>query len=110
MTYSANSFECQDYGIGCATATDIMGIWIKYGENPLLQNEKGLVGIGHNALFTDKDGKLRIVYHAHKDKKNIHPRAMYIGDVYFKKVRGVDRLRISKERIVPRISRTGSNQ
>jgi len=75
-----------------------------------LQNEKGLVGIGHNALFTDKDGKLRIVYHAHKDKKNIHPRAMYIGDVYFKKVRGVDRLRISKERIVPRISRTGSNQ
>lgn len=48
--------------------------------------------------------------HAHKDKKNIHPRAMYIGDVYFKKVRGVDRLRISKERIVPRISRTGSNQ
>ena len=26
MTYSANSYESQFYGIGCATATDIMGM------------------------------------------------------------------------------------
>lgn len=104
MTYSANSFTCQDYGIGCATATDLMGKWTKYDENPLLQNEEGLVGIGHNALFTDKDGKLRIVYHAHKDKSNIHPRAMYIGDVRFEKVKGTDRMRIGKKHIVAKIS------
>lgn len=104
MTYSANSFTCQDYGIGCATATNLMGKWTKYDENPLLQNEEGLVGIGHNALFTDKDGKLRIVYHAHKDKSNIHPRAMYIGDVWFEKVKGKDRMRIGKKHIVAKIS------
>eukprot|EP00975_Prorocentrum_lima_P013207 2804210-Prorocentrum_lima.AAC.1 len=27
---------------GCATATDIMGEWAKYDENPLLQNPGGL--------------------------------------------------------------------
>ena len=37
MTYSANSYESPFYGIGCATATDLMGTWTKYEENPLLQ-------------------------------------------------------------------------
>ena len=78
MTYSANSYESPFYGIGCATATDLMGTWTKYEENPLLQKPGELVGVGHSATFTDKAGKLRIVFHAHKDKSSIHPRAMYI--------------------------------
>ena len=77
MTYSANSYESPFYGVGCATATDIM--------------------------FTDKEGKLRIVFHAHKDKSNIHPRAMYIGTVNFENVNGTDRMRISKEYITPKL-------
>ncbi len=52
MTYSANSYESPFYGVGCATATDIMGEWAKYDENPLLQNPGGLVGVGHSAMFT----------------------------------------------------------
>lgn len=32
MTYSANSYESPFYGVGCATATDIMGEWAKYDE------------------------------------------------------------------------------
>ena len=90
MTYSANSYESPFYGIGCATATDLMGTWTKYEENPLLQKPGELVGVGHSATFTDKAGKLRIVFHAHKDKSSIHPRAMYISDVSFEKVDGVD--------------------
>src|SRR5690554_1050150 len=52
MTYSANSYESQFYGIGCATATDIMGEWIKYSDNPLLQMPGNLVGVGHSSIFT----------------------------------------------------------
>lgn len=103
MTYSANSYESPFYGIGCATATNLMGDWTKYEENPLLQKPGDLVGVGHSAMFTDKAGKLRIVFHAHKDKSNIHPRAMYIGDVSFEKVDGVDRMRISKDYMTPKV-------
>ena len=66
MSYSANSYESPFYGVGCATATDLMGTWTKYDENPLLQKPGKLVGVGHSAMFTDKAGKLRIVYHAQK--------------------------------------------
>ncbi len=97
MTYSANSYESQFYGIGCATATDIFGEWTKYEDNPLLQKPGDLVGIGHGALFYDKDDKLRIVFHAHKDSTNIHPRKMHIGNVGFKATDGADRLYIEQE-------------
>ena len=101
MTYSANSYESPFYGIGCATATDLMGTWTKYEENPLLQKPGDLVGVGHSAMFKDKAGKLRIVFHAHKDKNNIHPRAMYISDVRFEKVNGVHKMKIGKEYTTP---------
>lgn len=103
MTYSANCLESPFYGIGCATATDPMGTWTKYEENPILQKPGELLGVGHSAMFRDKAGKLRIVYHAHKDKNNIHPRVMHIGEVTFKNVNGVDRMRISKDYITPRL-------
>lgn len=103
MTYSANSYESPLYGVGCATTTELMGNWTKYDENPLLQKPGELIGVGHSAMFTDKAGKMRIVYHAHKDKSNIHPRAMYIGDVSFESINGVDRMRISKEYITPKL-------
>lgn len=103
MSYSANSYESPFYGVGCATATNPMGTWTKYDENPLLQKPGELVGVGHSAMFTDKAGKLRIVYHAHKDKEKIHPRAMYIGEVSFENVNGVDRMRISEGYITPEL-------
>lgn len=103
MTYSANSYESPLYGVGCATASNIMGEWVKYNDNPLLQSPGNLVGVGHNAMFTDKKGRLRIVYHAHKDKNSIHPRAMYIGYVTFVKSGGVDKMKISKDYISPEL-------
>lgn len=87
-----------------ATATDIMSEWKKYEENPILQKPGKLVGAGHHALFTDKAGQLRIVYHAHKDKTTIHPRAMHIGKVHFKKVNGIERMRISETYITPQLA------
>ncbi len=68
MTYSANSYESPMYGLGCATATTPTGPWTKYEEdNPLLQRPGRLVGVGHNALFRDRRGRLWAVYHAHQE-------------------------------------------
>lgn len=101
MTYSANSYESPFYGIGCATARHITGEWTKYETNPLLQKPGDLVGVGHSALFTDREGRLRIVYHAHNDTSHIHPRGMYIGEVGFESANGVDSFRIGKTYEIP---------
>ncbi|MEA5127479.1 MAG: glycoside hydrolase family 43 protein [Proteiniphilum sp.] len=101
MTYSANSYESQFYGIGCATATEIFGEWTKYPDNPLLQKPGKLVGVGHSAMFRDKQGDLQIVFHAHNDEVNIHPRKMYIAKAGFKKVEGVDKLYIEEQYETP---------
>lgn len=83
MSYSANSYESPFYGVGYATATSPMGPWTKYDKNPILQKPEALVGVGHSAMFRDKSGQLKIVFHAHYDANNIHPRVMYIADVTF---------------------------
>lgn len=83
MTYSANSYESPLYGVGYAIADSPMGPWIKYEKNPVLQKNDGLQGVGHSAMFTDKEGKLRIVFHAHFSNTSIHPRLMYVKDVTF---------------------------
>lgn len=101
MTYSANSYESQMYGVGVATATNINGPWIKYQNNPILQKPGNLVGVGHHALFTDKDGKLRIVFHAHNSATKIHPRQMYISTVNFETRDGKEVMTIDKNYITP---------
>lgn len=101
MIYSANSYESPNYGIGCATAARMTGPWTKYEENPLLQFPGDLRGVGHGAIFTDKEGQLRIVYHAHWSETSIHPRTMHIGRIRFENVDGVDRMRISRDYISP---------
>ncbi len=85
MTYSANSYESQHYGIGFATAKYAEGPWTKYDKNPIFQMPEDLVGVGHSAMFRDKEGKLRIVFHSHHSKEKIHPRGMYIATVDFSK-------------------------
>lgn len=83
LTYSGNSYESPFYGVGYATATSPMGPWTKYDKNPILQKPDSLVGVGHSAMFHDKAGQLRIVFHAHHSPDIIHPRAMYIAGVTF---------------------------
>lgn len=103
MTYSANSYESQFYGIGFATATSINGPWIKYEKNPIFQKPGDLVGVGHSAMFRDKNGDLRIVFHAHNNKEEIHPRHMYISTVTFKKVDGKEIMVVDDDYMTPRL-------
>lgn len=84
LTYSANDYQSQDYAVGYATATSMSSrAWSKYSGNPIVKRVENLVGTGHHSLFTDKEGKLRIVFHAHNSTTAIHPRMMYIGTMEF---------------------------
>jgi beta-xylosidase len=102
LTYSANSYESQSYGVGFATSKSVEGPWVKYDKNPILQMPEDLVGVGHSAMFIDKEGKMKIVFHAHHSKESIHPRAMYIADVSFTDD-AVPVMTISKEIIRPKL-------
>lgn len=78
MYFSAEEHIC------VAVSDSPLGPWTKYDHNPLLQNPGDLVGVGHSAMFRDKAGNLKIVFHAHKSREAIHPREMYISDVRFR--------------------------
>ncbi len=101
MTYSANSYESPFYGIGVAVGENISGPWVKYENNPIWQKPGDLVGVGHSAFFKDKEGKLRIVFHAHNSKESIHPRNMYISTVTFEKINGQDIIKIDDNFMTP---------
>ena len=82
LTYSGNDYRSQDYGVGFASTTNIAGgTWAKFASNPILRRFDDLVGTGHHSLFYDKEGILRIVFHAHESKENVGNRLMYIGTV-----------------------------
>ena len=57
--------------------------WQKYANNPIVRRVENLVGTGHHSLFTDKEGRLRIVFHAHHSESVVAPRRMYIGTMEF---------------------------
>ena len=103
MTYSANSYESPFYGIGYATADQVTGPWTKYDGNPILQKPGELVGVGHSAMFTDKEGKLRIVFHAHQSETEIHPRLMHISTVTFVEKDGQTIMQIDKNYLTPEL-------
>ena len=84
LTYSANDFRSPDYGVGYATSQSIHGPWTKADENPILSHHKGRIGTGHHSFFTDKRGRLQIVYHAHYSATEVYPRMMYIEPARFK--------------------------
>jgi len=97
LTYSGNDYRSQDYGVGFASTTNIAtGTWGKYASNPILRRFDDLVGTGHHSLFYDKEGILRIVFHAHESTEKVGNRLMYIGTV----IASSTRLTMSKEPII----------
>jgi len=52
-------------------------------------------------MFTDKDAQLRIVFHAHKSKTEIHPRHMYISKVGFEMKDGKEIMTIDEDFLTP---------
>ena len=100
LTYSGNGYTSKLYGIGYAVSDSPEGPWVKSQRNPIFQNPGGkLSGSGHHAIFKDKAGKLKIVFHSHRSDKNIHPRIMHITDAEFKD----GELYISEDFITPQL-------
>lgn len=89
LTYSGNDYRCQDYAVGyaqtrsLATTGGATPSWQKYPNNPIVRRVENLVGTGHHSLFIDKEGKFRIVFHAHHSETVVAPRRMYIGTMEF---------------------------
>ena len=83
LTYSANDYRSQNYGVGFAYATNLSGTWSKSSNNPILQKPEGLLGAGHHCLFRDKDNNLKMAFHAHKSETEVNPRETYITSVGF---------------------------
>lgn len=84
MNYSANHYASNDYAICVAAADHPMGPWIKSKNNPVLSCRAELFGAGHNAFFTDKQGRLMTAFHIQTDPS--HPsgnRRTAIGAVTF---------------------------
>ncbi len=104
LTYSGNAQTCPEYGVGCAVADHIGGIWRKYDDNPILQCIGGLWCVGHHSFFHDADGSLRIVFHARMEPVPTLQRHTYIGSAFFDE-RGSQpaRLVIDDDFIVPEL-------
>lgn len=89
MNYSANFYASNDYAICVATAAHPMGPWTKSINNPVLSCREELFGAGHNAFFTDKQGRLRTAFHIQTNPA--HPsgdRRTVIGAVSFSTISG----------------------
>jgi beta-xylosidase len=97
LTYSANDYRSQKYGVGYAYTNDITKAWTKYYYNPVLQKPNGLVGTGHHCLFRDKDNQLKMAFHAHKSETEVNPREMYTTSVYFEQGRTMSALTVSPD-------------
>jgi len=79
LTYSANSYESQDYAIGYAISRKIGKKWKKYKGNPVLRRPDGMYGVGHHAFFTDAKGNSRIAFHSHFNEERISPRVIRLS-------------------------------
>ncbi len=83
LQYSANTYNSIYYAVCVAFTTSIEGNkWTKLNTNPILNYQtldNQLYGTGHHGWFIDKDGKLRIVFHAYKNNKCQGTRRVYFG-------------------------------
>ncbi len=83
LQYSANTYNSVYYAVCVAFTTSIEGNqWTKLSTNPILNYQtldNQLYGTGHHGWFIDRDGKLRIVFHAYKNNKCEGTRRVYFG-------------------------------
>lgn len=80
MTYSAND-TCSDvYGIGYLKSKHPMHGWKKISETPWFTTGNGILSPGHNSIFKDLDGNLKIVYHKIESMAN-NARVVSISDL-----------------------------
>ena len=83
LTYSANSYENPNYGIGYATSENPLGPWVKYEQNPILIGNDKISGVGHHSFITKSSGCQYVIYHSHNDVGIVQPRKIGIDTYEF---------------------------
>lgn len=78
LTYSANNFENEFYGVGYATSASPLGPWRKSDANPVLAQDpaKGIYSTGHGSMISTPDGSESYYVH-HGRESTTAARAMY---------------------------------
>ncbi|OZM69967.1 hypothetical protein CFN78_27890 [Amycolatopsis antarctica] len=78
LTYSANNYENEFYGVGYATSRSPLGPWRKSEANPVLAQDpaKGLYSTGHGSIVDSPDGTGRYYVH-HGRPSTEDDRAIY---------------------------------
>ena len=78
LTYSANNFENEYYGVGYATSSGPLGPWRKSPANPVLSQDpaQGLYSTGHGSVVDSPDHTERFYVH-HGRPSTTSPRALY---------------------------------
>ena len=113
LTYSANDYRSQDYGVGLAVADNPMGPYERYEGNPILYRHMGCYGTGHHALFRGRHRDY-IIYHAHHSATRIHQRQTLIAPFIIKRAKGKGRtdvhiLSVSSKLIIPMVAELGDD-
>lgn len=112
LTYSGSHFASPNYGVGYATGTHPLGSFQKYAQNPVLQANAAVHGVGHHALTRSPDGSEGwIVYHRHYDLTNAEPRQVAIDRFTFTAdANGGERLTVAGPTSAPRPLPAGSSR
>lgn len=84
LTYSGDFYFNKYYAVGCATSDSPLGIFAKYGNNPVLKPDSFVHGTGHHAFVTSaQTGEMFIIYHCHSSVTQVHNRKICIDRVKF---------------------------
>lgn len=83
LTYSANNYENEFYGVGYATATSPLGPWRKSSANPVLSQDpaQGLYSTGHGSIIDSPDGT-QLYYVHHGRPSTTSSRALYTSRLH----------------------------
>jgi hypothetical protein len=78
LTYSANNFENEFYGVGTATSSTPLGPWHKARTNPILSQDpaQGMYSTGHGSITKSPDNTQNFYIH-HARPTTTSPRALY---------------------------------
>lgn len=78
LTYSANNYENEFYGVGYATAASPLGPWRKSARNPVLSQDpaQGMYSTGHGSVIGSPDGS-ELYYVHHGRPSTTSSRALY---------------------------------
>ncbi|GAA1295472.1 family 43 glycosylhydrolase [Saccharothrix xinjiangensis] len=91
LTYSANNYENEFYGVGYATADGPLGPWRKAAENPVLSQDpaEDLYSTGHGSIIGSPDGE-QLYYVHHGRPSTTSSRALYTSRLHLGEELSID--------------------